>query len=468
MKIKDRLIAILQLFVCVAIPGTIYSGLKLSGRPLGGLETLILYAPFVFFYLHAEFKRKRLKLVQDPTGSSVPITPEMLDVSAPDDKPEVKEDMTQEERLKEIDACIHKAISDCAQGKISSKEFADICALLQQMKRESAVSAPGADEASPQPPAEETHLIETSDGLLIRVPVSKLDAWKKVDHDAPLTPAEEQLKEQILDSIYKKAASGAEQSEISPGPVKDSGQAYDKTISCTPNSSYVPIPWWRSTKVLARLALGLIAVGVVCAAVFAIFPSLDPTAAAPANATPSPSAIVTRPPAASVTLPPLPSEYLSEEYLSVQERLDRFKEEGQRPIEPFPRPRNGHMLYSALHCGEKIAPLTLDASSLVTDFCIKLRLPDTKAEVVSFYIHGGTKKTVYVPLGSFEILYASGTDWYGSQLLFGSETNYCLFDELFDFYVEEEYVNGWTITLAKQYSGNLDSTPISADEFFNG
>lgn len=48
MKFKDRLIGILQLFICVAIPGTIYSSFKFSGHPLGGFETLVLYSVCLF------------------------------------------------------------------------------------------------------------------------------------------------------------------------------------------------------------------------------------------------------------------------------------------------------------------------------------------------------------------------------------------------------------------------------------
>lgn len=47
-----------------------------------------------------------------------------------------------------------------------------------------------------------SYLIETEDGFLVRVPEDKRQAWERADHKAPLTPAEQQLKKRLLESIY--------------------------------------------------------------------------------------------------------------------------------------------------------------------------------------------------------------------------------------------------------------------------
>lgn len=522
MKLKDRLIGILQLFICVAIPGTIYSSFKFSGHPLSGLETLVLYAPFVYFYIRAEFKRKQLKSFQASKSESIPITPEMLAAVASDDAPESEEPVTREERLKDIDTCLQKAISDCAQGKISAKEFADICALLRQAENEPNISTQETDNSSQQAPSEEIYPIENDNELRAQTPANRFVGHNTADLDMlhispdiytqtvreelnlnpynpeyhkgarnPYTNATvtceddyiEYVKSFVLERLTAEKRT-ADHSVLDQKSQKNSPTSVEKPIGCIPNSSYVPIPWWRNTRILAYLALGLIAATLICAVIFAIMPRL-----------PNPMTGDSPPPVASTTPPALiplidPSQNgesvlkqaidesrtqktkssdsspLPSESLSVQERLDLMKQNENDNNKPLPRPHNGWVAYSTHYYGERIAPLTINTSSLTSDFYIKLRRPDTKAEVVSFYIYGNTQKTVYVPLGSFEILYASGSNWYGATNLFGPETSYCLFDELFDFYEENGYINGWTITLEMRYDGNLDTDQISADEFF--
>lgn len=52
--------------------------------------------------------------------------------------------------------------------------------------------------------AQETrgYWMETEDGFTVRVPEEKLEPWEQADHKAPLTPAEQELKERLLASIY--------------------------------------------------------------------------------------------------------------------------------------------------------------------------------------------------------------------------------------------------------------------------
>lgn len=465
MKFKDRLIRIILIFIALLIPTMIYIASIFSSHMLGGFWVCVLYTPFLCFIHYLRSGKIDFKVSAKPKkNDSVRITPEMPTSSAKKQEGQKANQEqtsrlnaqshasnnsvfvpgTNEHWLKEIDTCLQKAISDCAQGKISSKELADICALLRKKENESSISDQKDDVSIQRPHTEETYLIENDDGMLIKVPASRLEAWEKADHDAPLTPAEKRLKEKILEEIYGpetdkdnvfRAYPKEDKSPNQLKPESSFGQdfAYEKPIGCIPNSSYVPIPWWRNGLVLARVALGLVAVVLICTAIYTAVPALFDSVSDPTTRVSNHPAVISN---------PLPNN------------------------EPLPRPRNGYMLYTTGHYGERIASLTIDASSLTQDFCIKLRRPDTKAEVASFYIHGNTKKTVKVPLGSFEILYASGTDWYGSSLLFGSETSYCLFEGLFDFYEEDGYINGWTITLEERYNGNLDSNEISADEFF--
>ena len=53
-------------------------------------------------------------------------------------------------------------------------------------------------------PKETVYLMETSDGFLVRVPESKLEAWEKAqkEAEAPLTPSEQRVKDKILSMLY--------------------------------------------------------------------------------------------------------------------------------------------------------------------------------------------------------------------------------------------------------------------------
>lgn len=433
-----------------------------------------------------------------------------------------------EDQLQEFNIFKRKIIADYASGKLSAEDFADACMLCRQIERDAGISAPAADKNSPKVSHEDAYLIENEDGTLTRVPASKLDSWQAADHDAPLTPAEEQLKERILTKLYgpkpsedstqpqDPSAVSSQTKNIKPYDHSTFAQAvqdklraepYDpsyhnrarnpytqriitceadyeeyvrefvcevflaekykadaerttqieqieqnhpeppakveKPIGYIPNSSHTHIPWYRSGKTMARLAIFLIGATIVFAIIYAAVSSV-PTLGSPRTS-------VSQPPVSSAKPTPTPSQSPTPSTLP------------NSHVAPF----SGKVFFENLDSGDRIAPLTIDASGfpLSTGFFVKLRQPITKVTVLTFYVRGNTKPEVEVPLGTYEILYASGTEWYGEDLLFGPDTSYYLADELFDFYEEDGYVNGWTVTLDKQYYGNLDIDTITAAEF---
>lgn len=92
-----------------------------------------------------------------------------------------------------------------------------------------------------------------------------------------------------------------------------------------------------------------------------------------------------------------------------------------------------------------------------------LKLVDlyTKEAVMTVFVRGGTTTEVDVPSGTFEIRYASGTTWYGDDLLFGPETTCSKANQSFSFVPG----TGFTITLYKVQNGNLTTSSISPAEF---
>ena len=70
-----------------------------------------------------------------------------------------------------------------------------------------------------------------------------------------------------------------------------------------------------------------------------------------------------------------------------------------------------------------------------------------------------------MPLGIYDIYYASGDQWYGETFMFGAETSFYKCDRTFNFYYDGSYFQGWTIELYEQEGGNMETDIISADEF---
>lgn len=84
---------------------------------------------------------------------------------------------------------------------------------------------------------------------------------------------------------------------------------------------------------------------------------------------------------------------------------------------------------------------------------------------VAFYLKAGKQVEIDVPIGVYKLYYATGSNFYGTKLLFGDNTHYYASDDLLSFYSDSQYYNGHTITLKSTYNGNFDTDPISESEF---
>lgn len=130
------------------------------------------------------------------------------------------------------------------------------------------------------------------------------------------------------------------------------------------------------------------------------------------------------------------------------------------PVKPLPN--NGiFRLYTA---DERVAPLLLK-NSPGSNYLVKLKTVGAEKDVLSIFVRGGSTVDVEVPLGVYILVYASGQNWYGSELLFGSTTRYSKADELFNFSIESGVVHGYEVTLYTVRHGNLETIPINSSEF---
>ena len=88
---------------------------------------------------------------------------------------------------------------------------------------------------------------------------------------------------------------------------------------------------------------------------------------------------------------------------------------------------------------------------------------------VAFYVKAGMTVSVKVPIGRYTLFYATGTDFYGTTLLFGDSTGCYTSDSPFTFYTSQDgewiYSHGHEVTLYKVTDGNLDTDPIPESDF---
>ncbi|MBK8913317.1 MAG: hypothetical protein IPM64_01735 [Phycisphaerales bacterium] len=111
-----------------------------------------------------------------------------------------------------------------------------------------------------------------------------------------------------------------------------------------------------------------------------------------------------------------------------------------------------------------MAPLTIK-TRLGSNYYVKVQDWTSKREILTAFIRGGEPFKTFVPVGSYEIKYAAGSSWYGPTFDFGEEASYSRCDERFDFTMTFEGYTGYTIELILQRHGNLETDPISADDF---
>jgi hypothetical protein len=77
-----------------------------------------------------------------------------------------------------------------------------------------------------------------------------------------------------------------------------------------------------------------------------------------------------------------------------------------------------------------------------------------------------------LPLGTFEVKYATGTGeyWCGqdAKFPFGRQTQFFRADDIFDFTDEGDHYSGYTLELFLQPDGNMQTVSLAADEWWSG
>lgn len=113
---------------------------------------------------------------------------------------------------------------------------------------------------------------------------------------------------------------------------------------------------------------------------------------------------------------------------------------------------------------ERIAPFEIKAAK-GQHHLMKLVNALTEDPVMTIFVRSGTTVEIKVPLGIYEVRYASGEIWYGYEYLFGPETSYSKADKTFSFKIDGDQISGFSITLYKVVNGNLSTSPIRPMDF---
>jgi len=112
-----------------------------------------------------------------------------------------------------------------------------------------------------------------------------------------------------------------------------------------------------------------------------------------------------------------------------------------------------------------VAPFTIKTRHSGYNFYIKLVDRSDREPILLGFIRSGETLTTKVPLGKYDLKYATGKNWYGKRYLFGPNTMYSQADKILHFYESGDYVYGLTIELYLQPDGNLTTKGISGFDF---
>ena len=111
-----------------------------------------------------------------------------------------------------------------------------------------------------------------------------------------------------------------------------------------------------------------------------------------------------------------------------------------------------------------IAPFSIKASP-TSNFYVKLRRSDNSTDVMTVFVRKGDTFVGKAPLGMFELVYASGQNWYGEKLKFGPKTQYTKSDSILTFQKSNRKINGHSISLQSVVGGNMTSQTMNSDQF---
>lgn len=153
------------------------------------------------------------------------------------------------------------------------------------------------------------------------------------------------------------------------------------------------------------------------------------------------------------------------------ETLEEWEEyiyEASPPVEevyvppPVDLPRNG--IYQVYTTKERIAPFKFITPAGL-NFYIKIVDYYSGYTAMTVFVRSNSSVEVKVPIGSYQLKYACGDQWYGEDYLFGDYTSYNQALDVFNFIETDYSITSWEVTLYNVVGGNMETTPIDESDF---
>jgi curved DNA-binding protein CbpA len=161
---------------------------------------------------------------------------------------------------------------------------------------------------------------------------------------------------------------------------------------------------------------------------------------------------------------PLQTDKESDMLKNIEDSTSNIKQptkENNHKEQPLPQTGDNNANFS-----DGVAPLKIKTSSAGGyHYLVKIVNLLNNQPIGSYFIRSGESIDIKIPLGTYEIRYASGTKWQGSDYLFGSETTYSKADSTFNFSFDGNKYSGYTIELIIQQNGNLRTSEIQPSQF---
>jgi hypothetical protein len=135
---------------------------------------------------------------------------------------------------------------------------------------------------------------------------------------------------------------------------------------------------------------------------------------------------------------------------------------------PAALPQTGDLtLYPLGQRSLPVADFTITATPSATDVNHLVKLVDnlSGAPILSVFIRNGETATVKVPVGTYRVNIAEGSQWYGETKLFGRDMHVDQGLSTLDFSASANSVTGHTLTLKGAVNGNFPTHPLDRDSF---
>ena len=281
------------------------------------------------------------------------------------------------------------------------------------------------------PKSETVYLFDDIDGNPVRVPESKLASWEEAQSEThkPLTETEKLVRDRIVNDIFNSSSKAAFNEESAPKK-----KSFSKE-------------WLVIASIL--LAISLIVYSFVNEPV-----SIDDIS--PSTA-PTPSPIST------------PSQYPLPVSNGQIFKLPEYV--GVCPLTVSARGTNSYFVYlkyieepynSKENRTLKHDDLTIQRERITESVP---SITGEKFDDISFYVSGDSTANIEIPIGIYQLYFACGKTWFGSEDLFGDETTYYTTDNLLNFFFDGDDYNGYTLEIQSQNVGSFEADAIDKSEF---